>query len=86
MTILCIFRVMLFAGFIGGAYWSTKNLPTPYPVPFGSSALSLISLVRSNDDLTHLQAIALLMDTLLDGYQIRLSVIPPFIPALRIDG
>jgi hypothetical protein len=41
---------MLFAGFIVRACWSTKNLPTPYPVPFGSSALSLISLVRCNDD------------------------------------
>jgi len=41
---------MLVAGFIGGACWSNQNLPTPYPVPFGSSALSLISLVFSNDD------------------------------------
>ncbi|MEH1853983.1 hypothetical protein [Nostoc sp.] len=35
---------------------------------------------------SHLQAVALLMGTLLDGYQIRLPVEPPFIPALRIDG
>jgi hypothetical protein len=41
---------MLFAGFIGSAYWSNVNLPTPYSVPFGSSALSLISLVNGDDD------------------------------------
>jgi hypothetical protein len=41
---------MLFAGFIGSACWSNQILPTPYPVPFGSSALSLISLVHRNDD------------------------------------
>jgi hypothetical protein len=41
---------MLFAGFVGGAYWSKHHLPTPYPLPFGSSAFSLISLVPNNDD------------------------------------
>jgi len=51
MTILSTFRVMLFAGFRGSAGWSNEVLPTPYPVPFGSSALSLISLVRSHDAL-----------------------------------
>jgi hypothetical protein len=50
MTILCTVRVMLFAGFIGSACWSDKYMPTPYPLPFGSSAFSLISLVFSNDD------------------------------------
>jgi len=34
----------------------------------------------------YLQAFALLMDTLLGVNQIRLPVISPFIPALRIDG
>jgi hypothetical protein len=42
--------MMLFAGFIVRACWSIENLPTPYPLPFGSSALSLISLVLCNDD------------------------------------
>ncbi|HEY9612969.1 hypothetical protein [Allocoleopsis sp.] len=35
---------------------------------------------------TCLQAGALLMGILLDGYQIRLPVLPPFHPASRIDG
>ncbi len=50
MTILCTFRVMLFAGFMGGACWSNGILPTPYPVPFGSSVFILISLVLGNDE------------------------------------
>jgi hypothetical protein len=41
---------MLSAGFIGSAGWSNKNLPTPYPVPFGSSVFILISLVLGNDE------------------------------------
>jgi hypothetical protein len=28
---------MLSTGFIGGADWSTQNLPAPNPSPFGSS-------------------------------------------------
>ncbi len=47
---------MLFAGFIGSACWSMKNLLTPYPVHFGSIALSLISLVSGNE-FTPLQAL-----------------------------
>ncbi len=35
---------------------------------------------------THLQALALLMGTLLDAYQLRLSVITPFHPASGVDG
>ncbi|MEA5606469.1 hypothetical protein [Nostoc sp. UHCC 0252] len=45
--------------------------------PFRWSTLTTIQ--------TCLQADALLMDALLDGYQIRLLVVPPFHPALRID-
>ncbi|MFB2983674.1 hypothetical protein [Microseira sp. BLCC-F43] len=44
MTILCIFRVMLFAGFMGSANWSMFDLPTPYPLPFGSSLISFQAL------------------------------------------
>ncbi|HEY9823164.1 MAG TPA: hypothetical protein V6D35_20680 [Candidatus Sericytochromatia bacterium] len=41
---------------------------------------------QSRRFVTHLQAYALLMSTLLDGYQIRLPVEPPFIPASGFDG
>jgi hypothetical protein len=74
---------MLFAGFIGGACWSIKHLPTPYPVPFGEERIKpserwfLVTTIQS-----HLQARALLMGTLLDAYRLRLSVITPFHPAL----
>ncbi len=75
---------MLFAGFIGSACWSNNNLPTPYPLPFGSSVYSLISLGKDYDG-SDTSSLALLLGTLLDGYQIRLLVEPPFHPALRID-
>jgi len=91
---------MLFAGFIGSADWSIDNLPTPYPVPFGSSFISFRALpcillsFRSalfrwfyvTTIQTHLQAAALLMGTLLDVYRIRLPVVPPFHPASGVDG
>jgi hypothetical protein len=47
---------MLFAGFIGSAYWSAKNLPTPYPLPFGSSVLALFRWFKITTIQTHLQA------------------------------
>ena len=75
---------MLFAGFFESAYWSGSELPVSYPVPFGFSAYSLISLIHLTTIQSHPQAEALLMGTLLDGYRIRLPVEPPFIPALRI--
>jgi hypothetical protein len=43
---------MLSTGFKGSACWSIVNLPTPYPLPFGSSVFSLISLVMDNDGST----------------------------------
>lgn len=39
---------MLSTGFVGSVYWSTKQLPAPYPLPFGSS-LSAFWLVLRND-------------------------------------
>ncbi|WP_143598116.1 hypothetical protein [Tolypothrix sp. NIES-4075] len=59
---------------------------TPYPLPFGSSVLALFRWFWLMTILIHLQAIALLMGTLLDGYRIRLPVVPPFIPASGVDG
>ncbi|MEH2200501.1 hypothetical protein [Nostoc sp.] len=56
MTILCTFKVMLFTGFVGSAYWSTKKLPIPYPSPFWFQRepiffiVSLISLGANHDD------------------------------------
>ncbi|MEH2044433.1 MAG: hypothetical protein V7L12_14355 [Nostoc sp.] len=35
---------------------------------------------------SHLQSEALLMGTLLDAYQLRLSVVPPFHPASGFDS
>jgi hypothetical protein len=74
-------------------------LPVPYPLPFGSSLNSFqampyilysLSALFSWLEITmvkaHLQTEVLLMGTLLDGCQIRLPALPPFIPALRIDG
>jgi len=40
---------MLSTGFIGSACWSDGYMPVPYPLPFGSSVYSLISLVSGND-------------------------------------
>jgi hypothetical protein len=39
---------MLSTGFIGGVYWSSSEMPAPYPLPFGSS-LSAFWLVYNND-------------------------------------
>jgi hypothetical protein len=61
-------------------------LPTPYPLPFGSSAKALFRWFPVTTIQSHLQAKALLMGTLLGGYQIRLPVLPPFIPASGFDG
>ena len=66
MTILCTFRVILFAGFLGSAYWSGRNLPAPYPLPFGSSVKALFRWFQVTTIQTYLQAKALLMGTLLD--------------------
>lgn len=84
MTILCTFRVTLFAGFIGSAGWSRQKLPTPYPLPFGFSVSALFRWLGITTIQTRLQAIALLMGTLLCGYwRIRLSAIPAFHPRFR---
>ncbi|HEY9823015.1 MAG TPA: hypothetical protein V6D35_19915 [Candidatus Sericytochromatia bacterium] len=48
------------------------------------SALFRWFMITTN--LIHLQAVALLVGTLLDGYRIRLPVVPPFIPASGVDG
>ncbi len=85
MTMLCTFRVTLFAGFMGSAVGRrdnrqlpSLNLLVPACQPFGWFRLTTIQAC--------LQAEALLMGTLLDGYRIRLPVLPPFHPASRIDG
>lgn len=56
MTILRVFRVMLFTGFIGGAYWSRLQSPIPYPLPFGvvfqpDCTTTVFTIIQ-----THLQA------------------------------
>ncbi|WP_375469184.1 hypothetical protein [uncultured Nostoc sp.] len=61
-------------------------MPTPYPVPFWLQRIKPFRWLTLTTIQTCLQADALLMDTLLDGYRIRLLVEPPFHPALRIDG
>jgi hypothetical protein len=86
MTMLYTFRVMLYAGVGGSAYWSRLNLPIPYPLPFGSSLSTLFGWLAVTTFQSHLQADALLMGTLLDGCWIRFPSLPPFIPASGFDG
>jgi hypothetical protein len=62
-----IFRVTLFTGFIGGAYWSEKEPPIPYPLPFGAAFLALLRYINFTMIQTCLEAEALLMDILLGG-------------------
>jgi len=47
---------------------------------------ALFRWLRVTTFIAYLQAVALLMGTLLDVYQIGLLVFTPFLPALRIDG
>jgi hypothetical protein len=56
-----------------------------YPLPFGSNALSLISLVFHHDG-SGTSLLSLFIGSCSKGNQFRLPVVPPFHPALRIDG
>jgi hypothetical protein len=68
---------------MGSAYWSALYLPIPYPLPFGSSVsalfrwLLLTMIERTFTFVTH--------GFLLDGCQLGLLALPPFIPASRIE-
>jgi hypothetical protein len=75
---------MLYAGFMGSACWSQVQLPTPYPLPFGSSFSALFSWL----DFTTLLHI---FTRVTHGYYARRDSglgfqLPPFHPASGVDG
>jgi hypothetical protein len=66
---------MLSTGFLGSAYWSVLQPPTPYPCPFGTPSavlrLNLVSLVLGHDG-SDTSLLALFMGSCLKGFLVRL--------------
>ncbi|MEW6497648.1 MAG: hypothetical protein AB1589_34865 [Cyanobacteriota bacterium] len=62
--------MMLSTGFLGSAYWTVLQPPTPYPRPFGTPSavlrLNLISLVLGHDG-SDTSSLALFNGFLLEG-------------------
>ena len=83
MFVLRRFRAVLFTGFLWGEPWSAPHLPGPYPVPFGQ-ADNPRRLVFDHDD-SNAHSLALPMTACLQGFPDRVSELPAFLPALRID-
>jgi hypothetical protein len=83
MFVLRRFRVVLFTGFLWGEPWSALHLPGLYPVPFGQ-ANNPRRLVFDHDD-SNAHSLALPMTACLQGFSDRVSELPAFLPALRID-
>jgi len=77
--------MMLSTGFFRECLLVNGELPAPYPLPFGSSAKSLISLVQSYDG-SDASLLTLLMGSCSKGTSLGCQFLPPFHPALRIDG
>ena len=76
---------ILSTGFIGNAKWSENTLPSPYPLPFGSSASALFHWFNLTMFQHIFHAYALLMDSCSMVASFRLLAEPLFHPVLAID-
>lgn len=73
---------MLSTGFLGGAYWSLAETPTPYPLPFGSSVSAFTLVADNGSSIT--SSLLLLIGSCSKGFRFRLPV-TSFSPRFTIE-